>query len=192
LRFNNKSLGFLWHNYVTIFEATRMRDIQKIQITSKNSGSRRPAGGSHLHRNLVSWSTDHDVQINQWEKLWDLWDPQRRLDKLRELFVRLRIDGWPGLLWIEEIGNHERERTCKISVGISHHQTKHWSDLQAASACPASGRWGGQFDRVTRSRKGFRNRSRRRTTQVLIHVFIKAKSVKQEPEVLSRFQAVVN
>ena len=78
MRFNNKSLGFLWHNYVTIFEATRMRDIQKIQITSKNSGSRRPAGGSHLHWNLVFWSTEHEAHRDQWEKLWDLWDPQKK------------------------------------------------------------------------------------------------------------------
>ena len=47
-----------------------MADIKKnSDHVKKKSWSCRPAGGSHLHRNLVSWSTDYDVHRNQWEKL---------------------------------------------------------------------------------------------------------------------------
>ena len=114
------------------------RHQKKSRYRQKKFGWDWTAGGSQLHWNLVSWSTDHEIHRDQWENLWTLWNQQRGLYKLRELFVRLRIDRWSGLLWTEKIRNHERERTCKISVGISHHQTKHGSDPQATSACPAS------------------------------------------------------
>ena len=47
-----------------------MADIKKnSDHVKKESWSCRPAEGSHLHRNLVSWSMDYDVHRNQWEKL---------------------------------------------------------------------------------------------------------------------------